>query len=385
MNNAAGVVDMLVSPAGCLAWVGFFSAGVHETCFVGGSNGQPRAIATANTQSGQASLPVQFTGSQSDDPDGDTLLFAWDFGDGSSSLPDPSHTYTMNGVYNATLTVDDQQMESNSLDGAPPLRIVVGNRSPMPVIATPAPGSFYNAGDTLAVSGSATDPEDGTLADARFSWTVVFHHDTHVHPFLGPIDGVVANLTIPTTGEDSANVFYRIHLTVTDSGSPLGAIGEISATTSVDILPNVSEITLAAQPTGLGLELELDQKRELAPSAQDSVVSFPRTIGAPSPQTFGDDTYAFDTWSDAGAIEHVIMTPAVDTIFTATFRCTLKQLDNDTVDTERIIQGCDSITAGANYRIINGGDVRFRVRDSFVLDNGFGVEAGASFTVEITP
>ena len=79
------------------------------------------------------------------------------------------------------------------------------------------------------------------------------------------------------------------------------------------------------------------------------------------------------------------MTPAVDTIFTATFRCTLKQLDNDTVATERIIQGCDSITAGANYRIINGGEVLFRVRDSFVLDNGFGVETGGTFTAEIVP
>jgi len=42
------------------------------------------------------------------DTDGDTLTYAWDFGDGgSSSAEDPSHSYASGGDYLVTLTVDD--------------------------------------------------------------------------------------------------------------------------------------------------------------------------------------------------------------------------------------------------------------------------------------
>jgi subtilisin family serine protease len=42
------------------------------------------------------------------DSDGDTLSYAWDFGDGgSSSVEDPSHGYGAGGDYEVTLTVDD--------------------------------------------------------------------------------------------------------------------------------------------------------------------------------------------------------------------------------------------------------------------------------------
>ena len=335
-------------------------------------------------QSGLANLQIQFTANQSDDPDGDTLLFAWDFGDerSASIVADPSHTYTVNGIYQVSLTVDDQQTESNSSDTAPPLRIVMGNRSPSPTIVAPAVGSFYNAGDVLAFSGTADDPGDGPLGAASFSWTIVFHHDTHTHPFLGPIEGVAAaNFTIPTSGENSTNVFYRIYLTVTDSGS---SIGELSATTFVDVQPNIAQVTLAANPPGGGLELEFDQARGLAPVVEDSVVNFARTIGAPS-QTVGDDTCAFDSWSDAGAAEHIIATPATNTTFTATFHCSHRQLHDETIVNAVTVEGCDSFTAGTNYTVSGSGDVRFRVSDTLALANGFTLTTGGRMMVERVP
>ena len=46
-----------------------------------------------------------------------------------------------------------------------------------------------------------------------------FHHDTHTHPFLPATSGITSGtFVIPTTGETSANVWYRVFLTVTDSG-----------------------------------------------------------------------------------------------------------------------------------------------------------------------
>ncbi len=53
-------------------------------------------------------VPVQFTGSGSSDPDGTIASYAWTFGDGgTSSLPDPTHTYLVPSNYSVSLTVTD--------------------------------------------------------------------------------------------------------------------------------------------------------------------------------------------------------------------------------------------------------------------------------------
>lgn len=51
---------------------------------------------------------VSFDGSGSSDPDGDALIYAWDFGDGNTGAgATPSHAYPVAGEYNVTLRVTD--------------------------------------------------------------------------------------------------------------------------------------------------------------------------------------------------------------------------------------------------------------------------------------
>ena len=189
---------------------------------------------------------------------------------------------------------------------------VSNNQSPVVTIVAPPSGTHYNAGDTIGFSGSASDPEDGNLPPSRLSWTIVFHHDTHTHPFLGPIlNAASGTFTIPTSGERSATVFYRIHLTVTDSA---GA----QSSTFVDILPNVVTLTLLTEP--IDLELTLDGQPVNAPGVVQSVVGMTRTIGAPSPQQVLKRNYNFVGWSDGGTQTHDITTPDADTTYRATYR-----------------------------------------------------------------
>lgn len=51
----------------------------------------------------------------STDPDGDPLSFTWDFGDGTSeSGMTLTHTYTMPGTFNATVTVSDGSLSDTA-------------------------------------------------------------------------------------------------------------------------------------------------------------------------------------------------------------------------------------------------------------------------------
>lgn len=183
---------------------------------------------------------------------------------------------------------------------------------PTASIPTPAENSFFNAADTVSYSGDGSDPQDGTLGDSAFSWTIVFHHGTHTHPFLGPIEGVKSgSFEIPQVGEPAADTWYRIHLTVTDSN------GYTNETTR-DIFLNKANITLDTSPAGL--QVTLDGQPHTAPYTEQGIVNFIRTMGAPFHQTLNGKSYEFLFWSDGGAINHDINTPSTDTTYTAVYQ-----------------------------------------------------------------
>jgi len=226
-----------------------------------------------------------------------------------------SPTYTLS---NAQLSDSGSQFRcvvTNSYGGATSntaTLTVLGNTRPVPTIISPAQGALYSGGQMITYSGSATDAEDGTLTASAFTWEIVFHHDTHTHPFIGPLTGTTGGtFTIPTTGETASNVWYRIRLTVRDSAGQTN-------TTSRDIMPRKVQVTLTTTPSGLSLTL--DGQPIDAPYTFTGVVGIRRTIGAPSPQGVGSRIYDFVSWSDGGAATHTIATPASDTTFTATYR-----------------------------------------------------------------
>ena len=62
----------------------------------------------ANFTSGSTPLTVNFDSTRSTDSDGVIVAYAWNFGDGHSSIEaNPVHTYTDIGSLNASLTVTD--------------------------------------------------------------------------------------------------------------------------------------------------------------------------------------------------------------------------------------------------------------------------------------
>jgi glucose/arabinose dehydrogenase len=188
---------------------------------------------------------------------------------------------------------------------------VTANLAPAADITAPVAGTTYGGGQTISYSGTGTDPEDGSLPASAFEWEVVLHHDTHTHPFLAPWTGVKSgSFVIPTTGHTETNVWYRIHLTVTDSDG-------LSTEVYRDIVPRTTTLTLATAPAGM--TILLDGQPIATPVYVDSVEGIERTLGVISPQNQGGSDYTFVSWSDGGAATHVISTPVSNKTYQAVF------------------------------------------------------------------
>lgn len=189
---------------------------------------------------------------------------------------------------------------------------VLSNGVPEATIISPVSGTLYRGGQTFTFSGSAADPEDGALPASAFTWRVDFHHDDHTHPHMPETSGIASgSFTIADRGETSANVFYRLILTVRDSEG-------LTDTTFVDIRPRTSVVTLTSNIPNA--QLTLEGVPVTAPHTFTGVEGIIRTIGAVSPQVSGGVTYQFGSWSDGGAQTHEIATPADDTTYTATLQ-----------------------------------------------------------------
>jgi glucose/arabinose dehydrogenase len=211
-----------------------------------------------------------------------------------------------NSTYRAVVTNASGSATSNTAT-----LTVTSNTPPVATILTPSVGSKYNAGTTLAFSGTGTDAENGTLPASAFRWRIDFHHDTHTHPGMADTVGITSGtFAIPNSGETSANVWYRVYLTVTD-------LGGLSTTTYVDVQPNKSTLTLATVPAGL--QVTLDGQPMTTPLSVSSVVGIIRSIGAVTPQISGGNSYEFASWSDGGAATHNLSTPSANTTYTATY------------------------------------------------------------------
>jgi len=141
--------------------------------------------------------PVTFDGSGSYDPDGDSLTYSWDFGDGSTGTGvSPSHTYTAGGEYTVTLVVNDGRADSESAEAT--VHITEVNDPP---VAVAGPDQSVYVGDTVSFDGSGSNDIDGTIASYLWDFG----------------DGSTGSGVTPshTTGYSAAGT-YTVTLTVTD-------------------------------------------------------------------------------------------------------------------------------------------------------------------------
>ncbi|MFP2910774.1 PQQ-dependent sugar dehydrogenase [Pyxidicoccus sp. 3LFB2] len=287
---------------------------VRRINYTGTNNRPPVAALSASPTTGPTPLTVSFNGGASSDPDGDALTYVWNFGDGSAvvqtTTPTTSHVYATSGAFTASLTVRDARGATSTQ--AATVRIDVGNSAPVPTITSPATSLRFRVGQTLVLTGSATDAEDGTLPDSRLTWEALLHHDSHTHPLLTATSGNNLTLTAPAPEELAAitTSFVEVRLTATDSQGR-------STTVVRNVLPNIVDVTLGSVPSGLALGV--NGSTFTTPVTLKSWEGYTLNVSAPAQADATGAWKVWASWSDGGARAHGYVTPATASSLTATY------------------------------------------------------------------
>lgn len=312
--TAPRIVDMKFGPHNntqALYYTNRETNEVRRIAYVGSSNRSPVAVADASTNSGPVPLVVHFDGISSNDPDGDSLTYEWDFnGDGivDATGETTSYTFTTVATYNVTLTVRDGNGGENSTS----LMIDAGNTPPEVTIELPAPDARFAEGQKLVLHGSATDLQDGELSDSALTWEVRRHHNTHYHPYLDPSSGNDLEIIAPGP-EDlvaATNSYLEVLLTAIDSNG-------LSTTVSRNILPLSVTLTMNSDPSGL--VVIVDEVELITPVEFVTWQGHRLRVNAPDQQGSQGNDWQWESWSNGGAQQHFLAAPDADAVYTVTF------------------------------------------------------------------
>lgn len=129
-------------------------------------NRTPKVVVAADKKAGATPLKVKFSSEGTLDYDGDKITYLWNFGNGSTStVANPTYTFTKPGKYNVSLTVKDAKgnMKKESV------MVTAGNDVPKVSIEVEGNKSFYWNGKPIKYSVKVEDKEDGSLDNQKIS------------------------------------------------------------------------------------------------------------------------------------------------------------------------------------------------------------------------
>ncbi len=185
-------------------------------------NHAPDVELAAAPVKGLAPLTVDFSSAGTADPDGDRVRYAWDFdGDGSTDSNDanPSHTYTEDGTFKATLQVTDRHGRSAAMD----VDIRVGNQAPEVTLVKPVDDQEFHFGDAVDFEVAVADEDEVDCTEVVVHYVV--GHDSHGHSQSTTAGCTGTIQTRPIGGHDPAhgNITGVFVAEYTDAGGLTGS------------------------------------------------------------------------------------------------------------------------------------------------------------------
>ena len=224
LTGGGGITFVGTHPtSGSLYYISWASQ-IRRILYAPGGNQLPASAPVANKTFGAAPLTVQFTGTNSTDPEGMPLTYTWSFGDGTvnSTNENPSHIFNAPGLLITNYIVKLVVKDAGNATATNTLTIYVNNTPPGITITSPTNGTRYPmTGDTVypltAIVNDAEHPAD----QLSYAWQTFLHHNEHFHQETVDTN-VTTSTTISSVGCGTETYFYRVRLTVTD---PTGLSG----------------------------------------------------------------------------------------------------------------------------------------------------------------
>ena len=253
-NGPGRVVNMAYHPAHDGVYFIKYGAQIRQYTYSPTGNQVPTAVIEADTMYAPAnSLSVSFSGLQSTDPEGQPLLYFWNFGDGTTSnAANPTKVFSTPGSSPTTFTVSLRVEDQGGLSNTTTFKVYLNNTPPV-INSTSLDGIFQYSvieEEVYPLNANVTDAEHGP-AQLTFAWQTTLHHDNHTHP--EPVDyNENTSVVVSPIGCDGPIYFYRIELTVTDAEG-------LSSSFTRDLWPRCAPLVLEDQAIYvLGQTLALD-------------------------------------------------------------------------------------------------------------------------------
>ena len=310
-SPSEGPVHLVSGPGGDIYYVGLDDQRLHRIRYNSG-NQPPTAAIQAVPSSGPSPLTVNFSAAGSNDPEGQSLSYAWDL-DGDGAFDDATSVapqFTYNAATPTSITVRVRVSDGQGLTDVASTVVSVNNTPPTPFITTPGPSFTWKVGDPVTFSGGANDSEQGDLPASALRWSVIMHHcpsNCHEHSITEYVGVASGSFFAPDHEYPS---WLELRLTATDATG-------LQGTASVALNPQTVTLTFQTSPTGL--QVGVNATANTAPFTRTVIVGSTNSVGASSPQTSGTFTYQFASWSDSGAATHNLVAPASPTTYTASF------------------------------------------------------------------
>lgn len=268
----------------------------------GSASSGPVIRATVSPQAGDVPLVVNVSASKSFDPEGQSLKFKWDFGDGTTlTSADGQHVYEKIGKY--TVTVKATQSAAPFKSSTDSFVVMTGVNPPSAHIDSPAAGALFEIGKPVAFSGHAEIP-NGALA--TLTWNLLQIHNQHTH-LVGEFEGASGSF-IPT--EHTENTTFELCLVAT---SPEG----IEDQKCNRLTPRVAKYTFASVPPGAPISYIDEEKDVFAPYIASPIVGSSQSIRAA--RIFAGRSFV--QWSDGvkSAVRNFLTKPS-DVVLTAEYK-----------------------------------------------------------------
>jgi glucose/arabinose dehydrogenase len=308
-------VDIEVGPEGDIYYLNLYGTeygpgAIHRIHY---DPNAPQAKLKADHVSGALSLTVHFDASESTGPSGQALEYEWDL-DGNGVFGAPTTTSTATETYKsavnrtASVRVVDQGHASVAQ-----LTVYPGDTPPQVEIEEPSDGTRWHVGQAIDFAGSATEGGGEPLPSARLYWRSRLYHcpggpeSCHAHPLQVFPARESGTLIAPDHDLPS---HIELSLTATDARG-------LSATTAVNLYPNVSFLGIHSDPPGIVISAGLQTKA--TPFGVEAIEGSGVPLTAPATAEVGGEIYDWKAWSDGKARVHPVDAKPGSTIYTAEY------------------------------------------------------------------